>query len=174
MTSPTFNQNKKKIHRLAQLAVLFALCLVFSWFESLLPAPPGLPVKYGFSNIPVLYSLLALDLPSTLILAVLKAFFALMTRGATAGALSLAGGLCSVLGMALISLATKKRTSPLLLSLVGAELHNGAQALLVSWIFQNPWLGFSLLPVLILFGLAAGLLTGLLARLTLPLLKKPD
>lgn len=52
--------------------------------------PPG--VKPGLANIVVMYALFFLGRGQALTLVLLKSFFAMLTRGPSAGALSLAGG----------------------------------------------------------------------------------
>lgn len=53
-------------------------------------------IKLGLSNIVVMYALLFLRTRTALLLVVLKALFAFLTRGATAGFLSLCGGALSL------------------------------------------------------------------------------
>ena len=72
--------------------MLFALAIALSYLESLVSPLLGLmpAIKLGLSNIVVMYALLFLRTRTALLLVVLKALFAFLTRGATAGALSLA------------------------------------------------------------------------------------
>lgn len=60
-------------------------------FFGLMPA-----MKLGLSNIVVMYAVLFLNRRSALYLVLLKALFALLTRGVTAGFLSLCGGALSL------------------------------------------------------------------------------
>ena len=72
--------------------MLFALAIALSYLESLVSPLLGLmpAIKLGLSNIVVMYALLFLRTRTALLLVVLKALFAFLTRGATAGFLSLA------------------------------------------------------------------------------------
>ena len=77
--------------------MLFALAIALSYLESLVSPLLGLmpAIKLGLSNIVVMYALLFLRTRTALLLVVLKALFAFLTRGATAGFLSLCGGALS-------------------------------------------------------------------------------
>ena len=93
-----------KTRQVALSGLLFALAMALSFMESaitpLLGLIPG--VKIGLANIVVMYALFFMGFPQALTLTVLKAFFVGLTRGATAGLLSLSGGLVSVLVMWLL------------------------------------------------------------------------
>ena len=90
-----------KTRQVALSGLLFALAMALSFMESaitpLLGLIPG--VKIGLANIVVMYALFFMGFPQALTLTVLKAFFVALTRGVTAGLLSLSGGLVSVLVM---------------------------------------------------------------------------
>lgn len=143
---------------MALCGVLFSLALVLGFFESMLSTalllPPG--VRLGLSNVVVLFALLALGKKSALALLLLKSLFAFLTRGAVAGILSLAGGGLSVLGMVLLLLLP---ISLRLLSMLGGILHSVGQLVAASWILGSGAV-FYYLPLLLLTGAAAGLLTG--------------
>ena len=82
----------QKARETAWTGMLFALAIALSYLESLVSPLLGLmpAIKLGLSNIVVMYALLFLRTRTTLLLVVLKALFAFLTRGATAGFLSLA------------------------------------------------------------------------------------
>ena len=83
----------QKARETAWTGMLFALAIALSYLESLVSPLLGLmpAIKLGLSNIVVMYALLFLRTRTTLLLVVLKALFAFLTRGATAGFLSLCG-----------------------------------------------------------------------------------
>ena len=84
-----------KARQTALLGMLFALSMALSFLESMLTPFFGLmpAMKLGLSNIVVMYAVLFLNRRSALYLVLLKALFALFTRGVTAGFLSLWGAL---------------------------------------------------------------------------------
>ena len=161
---------KKASGRVAFTGLLAALALSFSFLEGLIPPIPVLPpgAKLGLSNIVVLYAAGSLGLPAALFLACLKGGFALLTRGVTAGLLSISGGVLSALVMWL--LLQKTRASLSLVGVCGALSLNAAQ-LCAAWLLTSAAVVFYL-PFLVLFGVLTGLLTGLVLKLTLPPLQR--
>ena len=87
----------QKARETAWTGMLFALAIALSYLESLVSPLLGLmpAIKLGLSNIVVMYALLFLRTRTALLLVLLKALFAFLTRGATAGFLSLCGGALS-------------------------------------------------------------------------------
>ena len=83
-----------KARETAWTGMLFALAIALSWLESMVSPLLGLmpAIKLGLSNIVVMYALLFLRTRTAVLLVVLKALFAFLTRGVTAGFLSLCGG----------------------------------------------------------------------------------
>ena len=90
-----------KARETAWTGMLFALAIALSYLESLVSPLLGLmpAIKLGLSNVVVMYALLFLRTRTALLLVVLKALFAFLTRGATAGFLSLCGGGLSLVVM---------------------------------------------------------------------------
>ena len=113
---------------------------------------------------------LLLDRRTAVSLVLLKALFAALTRGVSAGALSLSGGLLSIALLMLLMLP-RERPSLLILSVAGAISHNLGQLLMASlWLGTGFTLAYA--PVLILSGIAMGSLTALSLRLVLPALER--
>ena len=81
----------EKAKNVARLGMLFALAIALSFCESCLTPLLGLmpAMKLGLSNIVVMYALLYLSKRQALALVLLKALFALLTRGVSAGFLTL-------------------------------------------------------------------------------------
>jgi heptaprenyl diphosphate synthase len=120
--------NRQALRQLSQTAMLFALSLVLSYAESFLPPLlPGLPLRYGFSNIPLMLLILNSQSWSALSLALLKSLLVLATRGGLAALLSLCGGLLSLLAMILMFRLHPKRLSLFAFSSLGAICHNLGQ-----------------------------------------------
>lgn len=149
--------------------MLFALAVVLGFAESLLPPLPFLPpgVKLGLSNVVVMFCLLRLGRREAVAVLLLKAFFAAITRGLTAGLLSLCGGALSVLAMCLLLRA--RRLGEPSVSVGGAVAHNLGQLPMAALLLQNA-LVFYYAPVMVLAGIVMGLLTWLLLKATLPLM----
>ena len=153
------------------MGMLLCLAIVLSFVEGMIPPIPALPpgVKLGLSNIVVIYCLFFLDGKSACGVAVLKSFFVFLTRGASAGLLSLCGGLLSVVVM-FIAIRPKK-LSYLILSILGAVSHNVGQLIAASLLFQSATV-FYYLPILLVSGVLMGALTAALMKVLLPALKR--
>jgi len=153
--------------------LLFAIALILSLVESLFPimpiAVPG--VKFGLSNIVVMYAIFFLGAKQAYSIAILKAIFVFFTRGFIASTLSLSGGMLSITCMILILFLLKEKVSYLGISVVGAVSHNIGQFLIVSLIYVGVSM-WAYLPVLLISGVIAGLLTATLLRILLPALKR--
>lgn len=160
-------------HRAGTVALgglLGALALAFSMLEGMLPPLPGMPpgAKLGLSNIVTMYAAGSLGLPWALAIAAVKGGFAFLTRGVTAGAMSLSGGLLSTAVMWLLFKRTK--ASLAVVGVCGAVAHNAAQLAVAYALLEAPVLFY--MPFLGLFGVLTGLLTGAVLKLTLPALER--
>ncbi len=163
-----------RLHRLIYMALLLAMAIVLNGIEALLPpvpVPAPFPLKYGLSNIAVMYALFFLGGKETLVNAVLKSAFVLLSRGLMPAALSLSGGLLSVFLMWLLSQLLHERASYFMLSISGAIAHNLGQ-FLVLLLFFNALSILWIIPVLLLSGLGTGILSASLLRLVIPALER--
>ena len=159
-----------KAKRIALCGLLGALALALSFLEGLLPPLPGLPpgAKPGLSNIVTMFAAGSLGLPYALAVALLKGGFAFLTRGVTAGLMSLSGGVLSTLAM--WAAWKKTRFSLLFTGVCVALAHNAAQ-LAVALLLTGPAALFYT-PALLLFSVVFGICSGLALRLVLPALTK--
>ena len=165
----TLNASGSKTQQLVLAAMIFATALVLSIIENMLPplpiAVPG--VKFGLSNIAVMYALFFLGWKQAYSIAVLKAIFVFITRGAIAGALSLSGGILSITIMLLLFLLMKDKISYFSISIFGALFHNIGQFFVIALLYTgvNIW---PYLPVLLVSGVIAGMVTSTLLRFIVP------
>jgi heptaprenyl diphosphate synthase len=165
--------NSSRAKTLAFSGIFLALTLVLNLVENMIPPITGLPpgVKLGLSNIVVMYCLFNVNKTTAFSIASLKSVFVLITRGATAGLLSFAGGMLSLCVMLLVNMLSKDKASYLTLSVFGGVSHNFAQIMVASLIVKTPMLLYYF-PVLIVSGIAAGTVTSLLLKVTLPQISK--
>lgn len=160
-----------KTQQMVLTSLIFALAVVLSLVENSLPPLPIQGVKFGLSNIAVMYALFFLGKKPAYLIALLKGMFVFFTRGAVAGALSLTGGLLSLTVMVLLMLIFGERNSYLRLSLFGAVFHNVGQFLVVQLIYTGLSI-WAYLPILMVSGVIAGVVTSMLLRFILPALKQ--
>ena len=167
-TEPT--KHRSAAGRVALAGLLGALALALSLVENLLPPLPGMPpnARLGLSNLATMYAAGALGLPWALCVTGIKAGFGFLTRGVTAGLMSLSGGLLSTFVMWL--LLKKTGLGLALVGVCGALGHNLAQ-LTVAWALTSGAVLFYV-PFLGVYGLVTGVLTGTVLKLTLPALER--
>lgn len=164
------NPNLSAAQKVAVVGIYAAAAVVISAVEGMIPAMPFMPpgAKAGFSNIIVMFLAIEAGLPAAISVAVFKAVFALATRGVTAALMSISGG---VISSAVIFLLCKRRLFGCIgIGVAGASAHNLAQ-LCVSLLIIGDAARFYL-PMLMIFGIASGILTGFLLKLLLPAMHK--
>lgn len=168
----TRTEQRAELRKIVLLAMLFALALVLSWVENFLPPIPApVPLKFGLSNIAVMYALFFLNGPSAFVLAIMKSTFVLMQRGLLSASLSLGGGLLSVLIMLILSRIFKQRISYLLLSITGAIFHNIGQ-FSVLLLYYNVRSIVWIMPYLLITGIGTGILSASLLKMLIPALRR--
>ncbi len=165
-------QNRQsKAKKVALSGLLFALAMALSFVEGTITFPGLLPgMKLGLANVVVMYALFFMGVRQALILDVLKAFFVFLVGGATAGFLSLCGGLTSLLVMWLLY-RMKHRPTWFILSVCGALGHNAGQLVGASVIIGSR-LTLYYAPVLLVMGLVMGAVTSVTLHAILPALGK--
>ena len=149
--------------RVATLALLAALALIFSYVESLLPSP-GLPgVKLGIANIVIVICLYRYSAAEAAGVNALRIALAGLLFTGLFGALYSAAGACvSLIGM--IALKKTGRFSMAGVSMAGGVLHNLGQLAVAAILIEDLQI-FYYFPILLFSGLACGILTGIIATL---------
>lgn len=160
----------KKTKDMVLTGMLFAAAIVLSIVEGTIPMPvPG--VKFGLSNIVVMYTLFFLGRDKAVMIALLKGVFAGLSRGAVAGLVSTSGGLAALGIMIILSLLFQEKITRYMLSVFGAVFHNVGQFAAISLIYTGMNLWYYL-PILLISGLLAGMLTSTLLKIVLPALRR--
>ena len=161
------------VRRAAAMGLLLALAVALNAAEGLLPALPALPpgVRPGLSNIVTVYCLYCLGAGEALVIAVLKSGFVLLTRGMTAGFLSLSGGVVSLLSMLAARKIFGSRGRYCPVSMTGAVFHNLGQLAAAALLLKNTAV-FYYLPVLLAAGILMGGLTAVLLKAVMPALRR--
>jgi heptaprenyl diphosphate synthase len=166
-------EKKYDTRRLVLTGLVFALAIVLTVAEDAFPSLP-LPVpgvKLGLSNIAVMYALFFLSRGQAYSIVALKAVYVIAVRGLTAGILSLSGGMLSLTFMIFMMLVFGEKLSYITVSISGAVAHNMGQFIAVSLLYAgiNMWI---YMPVLLVSGTAAGIVTASLLRLIIPVFKR--
>lgn len=163
-----------KTNRVALLGIFGAVALVLSFLESMLvPDIPFLPVgaKPGLSNIITMYIAGTMGFPGAVYITMLKALFALITRGATGAFMSFLGGLLSTVAVCLLIKYQGRVFSYLGLGIVGAVMHNLGQ-LVAACIVSGTFALMNYGKYLLIFALITGTVTGSVLMVLMPRLEK--
>lgn len=155
----------------ALYGLLVALAFIFSYIESILPVPIGIPgVKLGLANLVVLVALYLLGPMDALAISGVRILLVGFTFGSPASMLySLAGGLLSWLVMWLCRRSDRFGVAGV--SVAGGVSHNVGQLAVAAVALSTARIVWYL-PVLLVAGVVTGLLIGLLCGALLPRLSQ--
>ena len=151
-----------KTQKLSSLALTVAAAMLLSFIESRLPSFTAVPgIKVGLANIAVTFALYRIGTKEAALVSAVRVVLVSLLFGSPVSMLyGLAG---AVLSLALMSLL--KRISPLSpvgVSVAGGVAHNLGQIALACLLLRTATI-FYYLPVLILTGTLAGIVTGVAA-----------
>ena len=160
------NRNKK----IANMAMLVVLAMIFSYVESLIPINFGVPgMKLGIANLVTVTGIYFLALPEILLVVVMRVLLiGFMFGNGMSIIYSLAGGILSVLVMTLLKKA--KGFSEVGVSIAGGIAHNIGQLIVAAIVVENMKLVYYL-PALLIAGTITGCLFGMLSKKMLPVVK---
>ena len=163
-------KKEKGTYRVAFLGISGGLALVLGFLEHMLiPDIPFLPVgaKPGLSNIVTMYVTDCMGLGAGLCITLIKAVFALVTRGATACVMSLCGGILSTVTAAILLKQRDRLFSFVGIGIAGALMHNFGQLAVACIISGTPAL-LNYGKYLMIFALITGSVTGAMLCLVMP------
>ena len=155
-----------KSRKLAFLGLSVALALILSFVESQIPVFTVVPgMKLGLPNLVMVFLLYRVGWKETAAVSLVRVLLvSLLFGNAQSLVFSLAGAALSLAGMALLK--KSRLFSPVAVSVTGGVLHNIGQIIAACL-----WTGTAqivyYLPMLLLSGIAAGILIGLLSGLLL-------
>ena len=148
--------------RIAYYGLLVALAFIFSYVESLFPLNFGVPgIKLGLANLVVIVALYLFGIKEAIAVSFIRIVLSGLTFGSMAAMVySLAGGFLSLAVMIIAKRINKLSTMGV--SVLGGVFHNVGQILVAMVVLETVNLIYYL-PVLILSGLIAGIIIGILA-----------
>ena len=157
--------------RVAVSGLLTSLMLVLGLIERQFPLTASIPgIKLGLANSVLIYALYMLGVKQSIVLMLLKAMMSwLIYTNMQAMFYSLAGCVLSLLAM--IALSRIKGVSVIGVSALGAVGFNIGQILMAVAMLHTPQLIVTYLPVLMVSGVATGVLTGVVAQMVMKHLK---
>lgn len=164
------------IKRLVLLSFFSALAIIFSYVESFVPVPLPVPgLKFGFSNVMVLSTMLLIDFRAGMTVAVLKSLLSALLLGRWSILLySLPATMISALmSGCFIFYVNRNRVliSEIGISVCSSILFNITQLTVASYVISDRGI-FRLLPYMILLSVATGLVIGWISRWMVSFSKK--
>lgn len=168
------NKNKDLTRKIALTGIMCALALALSYLETLIPAYPGFPpgAKPGLSNIVTMFMAGGAGPLYAFFITVIKGLFAGVTRGFTAMLMSLSGGILSTVAACLLFRFTNNKLGYIGISIVCAVCHNIGQLAAACIISGTASLVVGYGPLLLIFAVVTGLLTGAILKAVMPTLAK--
>ena len=157
-----------KTKQIALFGMLVALAFIFSYIEHLIPLPLPTGVKLGAANIVVLCALYLLGFREALAVSFARIILSGFAFGISTVPYSLAGGGLSLLVMLLLK--RKESFSMTGVSVAGSVCHNVGQVLVAMALLGTNTVFY--FPVLLLSGILAGILIGIISAAVLKKLKK--
>ena len=157
-----------KTKRIALFGMLVALAFIFSYIEHLIPLPLPTGVKLGAANIVILCALYFLGWKEAMAVSAVRIVLSGFAFGISTVPYSLAGGFLSLLVM--IWLKKGNLFGMTGVSVAGSVCHNIGQTLVAMALLGNKTVYY--FPLLLLSGIIAGVLIGLVSGIVLEKLKK--
>ena len=157
--------------RVALCGLLLSMMLVLGWVEHMIPLNASIPgIKLGLSNGVLIFAVYMLDIPTAYVLMALKVVLSCAFLGNPASMMiyGFAGGLLSLTGM--VALSRVKGMHVVTVSLVGGALHNVGQVA-AAMVMLNTGNLLYYMAILMIAGIACGVLTGVCANLVMKHLK---
>lgn len=151
---------KKKV---AYFGVFTALALIFSYIETLIPLPVGIPgVKVGLANLLIVFMLYKFGKKEAAILSFLRVLLAGLIFGSMFSIFySLAGAVMSFAAMCLLK--RKNIFSVVGVSMVGGVSHNIGQLVVAGIVLESAGVIYYA-PFLIVSGIVTGIVIGVLSN----------
>lgn len=154
------------MRKLTLNSLLISLALVLSFVERFIPLNLLVPIpglKLGLANIVTMFALFYLDIPSAIAITVLRCVLASLIFGGMSSLIySLSGAFFALLIMIMLKLGYEKAFSLAGISMGGAAAHNSGQIVAASLMMKNTAV-FAYLPILLITGLATGILTAIIS-----------
>ena len=157
--------------KIANIAMLVALAIIFSYVEVLIPTNIGIPgVKLGLANLVIVIALYSLDMGDVWLISLVRIVLVGFMFGSLMSiAYSLADAIVSLIAMMII-----KKTDffgIMGVSIIGAVCHNMAQIAVAAFVVKNNGI-YYYVPMLLIAGVITGGIIGVVSRRVLNILKK--
>lgn len=156
-------QLRGKTQRMVFISLLISIAMVLSYFERFIPLPWSVPgMKLGLANVVILSAMYYFTKRDVFLIVIIRVFLTSLIIGSMMSFFySLAGGILSFIGMAILHQWFGKGFSPIGISVVGAILHNVGQLGVLAIVSGRITIALSYAPIIMLAGIATGIFVGL-------------
>lgn len=166
-------KTSSRTRMLVFVSVLVAQGMILSFIESMLPIPfiaPG--AKLGLANIVTLSAIYLLTFKQATAVVLLRVILTAATFGSLSSFLySFAGGVFSLLVMAVLLKVFRDEISLMGVSVAGAVAHNLGQLFVAAFIIRNILI-LTYLPILLIVAVPTGIFVGIVAKILIKYLKR--
>jgi len=151
-----------KNRKLAILSLSVALAMILSYVESQIPSLVAIPgVKMGLANLAVIFVLYKLGFKEAVLVSFVRVFMLALLFGTIVSlAYSIAGACCALVTM--VILKKIDHFSCVGVSVAGGVMHNVGQIVVACFLLETNLLVYYL-PYLLVSGVAAGIVIGLIS-----------
>ena len=163
------NKGEQKVKRVANYGVLVTLALVASYVETLFPISLGIPgAKIGLANLITIVALFLMGWKDAFVISIIRIVLAGFLFGNLFAIFySLSGAILSLVVMILLK---KLEFGTIAISCAGGVSHNVGQISCAALLVENSRL-FYYLPVLLIAGVLAGLVIGVIGGILIKRLR---
>lgn len=166
-------KTSNRTRMLVFVSVLVAQGMILSFIENMLPIPfiaPG--AKLGLANIVTLSAIYLLTFKQATAVVLLRVILTAATFGSLSSFLySFAGGVLSLLVMAVLLKVFRDEISLMGVSVAGAVAHNLGQLFVAAFIIRNILI-LTYLPILLIVAVPTGIFVGIVAKILIKYLKR--
>lgn len=166
-------KTSNRTRMLVFVSVLVAQGMILSFVENMLPIPfiaPG--AKLGLANIVTLSAIYLLTFKQATAVVLLRVILTAATFGSLSSFLySFAGGVLSLLVMAVLLKVFRDEISLMGVSVAGAVAHNLGQLFVAAFIIRNILI-LTYLPILLIVAVPTGIFVGIVAKILIKYLKR--
>lgn len=155
-------QLRGKTQGMVFISLLIAVAIVLSYFERFIPLPWNIPgMKLGLANVITLSAMYYFSKRDIVTIVIIRIILTSLIIGSIMSFFySLAGGILSFIGMAILHQWFRKNLSPIGISIVGAVLHNIGQLIVLSVVSSRVTIALSYAPIIMIAGITTGIFIG--------------
>ena len=153
------------------IAISSTLAMILSYLESMVPLSFAVPgIKIGLANIVIVFVMYRLGIKQAIAVSFIRLIWVAIIFGSFATFVySASGAVLSLAGMGILKLTNKFSTVGV--SVAGGILHNAGQIIAAAVLMGTAQIVYYM-PVLIVSGLATGVIIGVVAALTVKKIPK--